>query len=63
MGFESLGKKLAQLGQDTKSSVQKMSESYQMNSRIADEKKNLEQLLAQIGEAVRGGYFAAFAIH
>ena len=52
MAFESLGKKLAQLGQDTKNSVQKMSESYQLNSKISEEKRGLEQLFAQIGEAV-----------
>lgn len=51
MGFETLGKKLAQLGADTKTSVKKMSENYQMGSKITDEKKNLEKLLAQIGAA------------
>ena len=52
MGLESLGKKLAQLGQDTVSSMQKTAESVQMNNRIADEKKALDKLFAQIGEAV-----------
>ena len=52
MALENLGKKLAQLGQDTKASVQKMSESYSLNSKIGEEKRALEQLFAQIGEAV-----------
>lgn len=52
MGFEELGKKLMRLGQDTKSGVQKMGESYQINSKISDEKKKLEQLYRAIGEAV-----------
>ena len=50
--LESLGKKLARLGQDTKSSVQKLGENYQLNSRISDEKKALEKAFAEIGEAV-----------
>ena len=41
MGFEALGKKLAQLGQDTKTSVQKLGESYQMNGKINEAKKIL----------------------
>ena len=52
MGLESFGKKLAQLGQDTRSSVQKMGENYQLNSKIADEKKGLEKLFQTIGEAI-----------
>ncbi len=52
MGFESIAKKLAQLGQDTKSIVQKMSETYQKNSRISDEKKALDKLYQAIGEVV-----------
>ena len=52
MAFENLGKKLAQLGQDTKASVQKMSESYSLNSKLNEEKKALDSLFAQIGEAV-----------
>ena len=41
MGLESLGKKLAQLGNDTRSSVRKMNESYQIGNKIAEEKKTL----------------------
>lgn len=52
MGFEELGKKLMRLGQDTKSGVQKMSESYQLNTKLTDEKKRLEQLFRVIGETV-----------
>lgn len=52
MGFEELGKKLIRLGQDTKSGVQKAGETYQINSKLADEKKKLEQLYRAIGEAV-----------
>ena len=52
MGLESLGKKLAQLGQDTVNSMQKTAEGVQLNSKIADEKKALEKLFAQIGESV-----------
>ncbi len=52
MGLESLGKKLAQLGQDTVNSVQKTAENVQMNNRIADEKKALDKLFAQIGESI-----------
>ena len=52
MAFESLGKKIAQLGQDTMNSVQKMSESYQINSRLNDEKRALEKMYAQIGQAL-----------
>lgn len=52
MGFEELGKKLMRLGQDTKSGVQKAGETYQINSKLADEKKKLEQLYRAIGEAV-----------
>ena len=52
MGFEELGKKLVRLGQDTKSGVQKMGESYQINTKISDEKKKLDQLYRTIGEAV-----------
>ena len=51
MGLETLGKKLAQLGQDTVSSVQKTTEGVQMSTKIASEKKNLDKLFAQIGEA------------
>ena len=51
MGIENLGKRFAQLGQDAKNSVQKMSESYQFNSKIAEEKKTLEQLFSRMGEA------------
>lgn len=52
MGFEELGKKLMRLGQDTKSGVQKVGESYQINSKIADEKKKLDQLYRAIGENI-----------
>lgn len=52
MGFEELGKKLVRLGQDTKSGVQKAGETYQINSKLADEKKKLDQLYRAIGEAV-----------
>ncbi len=52
MGFEELGKKLVRLGQDTKSGVQKMGESYQINAKIGEEKKKLEQLYRAVGEAV-----------
>ncbi len=52
MGFEELGKKLAQLGKDTKAGVQKASESYQLSSQIKDEKKALAKLFMAIGEAV-----------
>ena len=52
MGFEDLGKKLAQLGQDTKAGVQKMSSVYQINSKLSDEKKALSRLFAVIGETV-----------
>lgn len=52
MGFEELGKKLMRLGQDTKSGVQKMSESYQLNTKLTEEKKRLEQLFRVIGETV-----------
>ena len=50
--FENLGKKLAQLGQDTRASVQKMSESYSLNTKLNEEKHALDSLFAQIGEAV-----------
>ena len=52
MGLESLGKKLAQLGSDTRSSVRKMNESYQIGNKIAEEKKTLSRLYKSIGEAV-----------
>lgn len=52
MGFEQLGKKLMRLGQDTKSGVQKMGESYQINSKISDAKKALDQYYRAIGEKV-----------
>lgn len=52
MGFEELGKKLMRLGQDTKSGVQKMGESYQINTKLTDEKKKLDQLFRAIGETV-----------
>lgn len=52
MGFEELGKKLARLGQDTKNGVQKMGESYQINAKIGEERKKLEQLYRAVGEAV-----------
>lgn len=52
MGFEELGKKLLRLGQDTKNGVQKVGETYQLNSKLADEKKKLDQLYRAIGEAV-----------
>ena len=52
MGLESLGKKLAQLGQDTVSTVQKTAESVQLNNKIADQKKVIEKLFAQVGESV-----------
>lgn len=51
MGFEELGKKLMRLGMDTKSGVQKVGETYQLNSKLADEKKKLDQLYRAIGEA------------
>ncbi len=52
MGIESLGKKLSQLGADTKNSVQKMSESYQISSKVKEQKAAMEKLFAQIGEKV-----------
>ena len=52
MGFEQLGKKLMRLGQDTKSGVQKMGESYQIDSKISDAKKALDQYYRAIGEKV-----------
>ena len=52
MGLESLGKKLAQLGQDTVSTVQKTAESVQLNNKIADQRKVIEKLFAQVGESV-----------
>lgn len=54
MGFEELGKKLMRLGQDTKTGVQKMGETYQINTRISDEKKRLDQLYRALGEQVYG---------
>ena len=51
MGLESLGKKIAQLGQDTRSSVQKMGNVISINSKIAEETDKLNGLLAQIGSA------------
>ena len=42
-------KKLKQLGQDTKTGVQKMGESYQINSKIGGEQKSLDQLYRNIG--------------
>ncbi|MDO5346535.1 MAG: zinc ribbon domain-containing protein, partial [Lachnospiraceae bacterium] len=56
MGFEQLGKKLAQLGQDTKSGVQKMGASYQVNAKLGDEKKALMKLYAAIGREVYQRY-------
>ncbi|MDD3795805.1 MAG: zinc ribbon domain-containing protein [Lachnospiraceae bacterium] len=49
MGFEELGKKLIRLGQDTKTGVQKMSESYQITGKINEEKKTLDNLYEEIG--------------
>ena len=56
MGFEQLGKKLAQLGQDTKSGVQKMGESYQVNTKLANEKKALHKLYATLGREIYKKY-------
>ena len=50
MGLEELGKKLAQLGQDTVSSMQKTAEGMQVTNKISEEKKALEKIFAQIGE-------------
>lgn len=52
MGFEELGKKLMRLGQDTKTGVQKMGESYQINAKISDAKKRLDQLYRAVGAQV-----------
>ena len=52
MGFESLGKKLAQFGQDTRNSVAKLGENYQMNSKLSDARKNLDGLFGKLGAAV-----------
>ena len=51
MGFESFGKKIAQLGQDTKSSVQKVGNVISINSRITEETDKLNELLAKVGSA------------
>ena len=56
MGFEELGKKLVQLGQDTKSGVQKMGEAHQVNSRLGDEKHALQKLYAAIGREIYKRY-------
>lgn len=50
MSLEMLTKKLAQLGQETKNSVQKMSESYQMNTKLSEQKRVQQRLLAGLGE-------------
>lgn len=52
MGFEALGKKLAKLGQDTKTGVQKMGESYQISTKLSEEKKTLERLYSAIGARI-----------
>ncbi len=56
MGFEELGKKLVQLGQDTKSGVQKMGEAHQVNARLGDEKHALQKLYAAIGREIYKRY-------
>ena len=52
MGLEELGKKLAQLGQDTVNSMQKTAEGMQVSNKISEEKKALEKVFAQIGEKI-----------
>ena len=52
MGFEQLGRKLMNLGQDAKSGVQKVGETYQVNNKLNDEKKALTKLYAAIGKHI-----------
>ena len=51
MGFDTFGKKIAQIGQDTKSSVQKVGNVISINSKITEETDKLNELLAKVGEA------------
>lgn len=55
MGFEQLGKKLMNLGQDAKSGVQKVGETYQVNNKLNDEKRALTKLYAAIGKHIYHG--------
>lgn len=52
MGFEQLGKKLLNLGQDAKSGMQKVSKSYQVSGRLDDEKRSLSKMYAVIGKYI-----------
>ena len=51
MGIETFGKKIAQIGQDTKSSVQKVSNVISINSKITEETDKLNELLAKVGSS------------
>ena len=55
MGFERLGKKLMNLGQDAKSGVQRVGETYQVNNKLNDEKRALNKLYAAIGKHIYQG--------
>ncbi len=52
MDWDTLGKRLSQLGEDTKNSVHKLSESVQMNSRLSEANRKLQDQYAAIGKLV-----------
>ena len=52
MAFEQLGKTLKQLGQTTKSSVQRVGETYSIQTKLNEEKRKLNQLYQKVGKAL-----------
>ena len=57
MGFEQLGRKLMNLGQDAKSGVQKVGETYQVNNKLNDEKKSSDKAVCSHRKAyLSSGY-------
>lgn len=52
MDWDTLGKKLTQFGEETKNSVQKLGETVQMNSRLSEANRTLQDQYAAIGKIV-----------
>jgi len=52
MALEQLTKALQQLGQTTKSGVQRVGETYSIQSKLNEEKRKLNQLYQKVGKAL-----------
>ena len=50
MNFEMFGKKVKQFGKDTVEEVQKMNEVRQLNNKVSDTKKQINNLYTEIGK-------------